>query len=370
MAFTREELAAQEEAIKTPPVDKEDEQEEEEPNTEDDADPSGDELESDPDDQGDGTSDEEEDSSTSDDDADPSGETETDEEEEEDGKTVEPQPKKGSARERIQELVDERDGYRAFGEYAQEQIAARDQQVAELRAKLEAAGKSKTEIDAAVASESSEPMPTFEDEDVGYDPAKYQAKLNKWVETTVSTKVKAALKAAPAKTDEPEVPPEIKVFSERVNKFIEANKDFEAKVKTLPQLAQPAAKNIVLAEDGPAILYYLGNHVKDAVRIARLSPDEQLMELGAIRAALRRGKKTVIPPKPKDDPTPGQGAKTTAKTKSQSNAPTPPTRVVGGGRRDARDTTDPSMGMEEFARRHRQERVASREANRKARIGR
>lgn len=337
------------------------------------ADPSGDELdETDPDEQGDGTSDENQLDSSTNTSADPSGETETNESQEQDGNTVQQQPKKGSARERIQELVEERDGYRAYGEYAQEQIAASNARVTELTERLEKAGKSEAQIAAAVAkSEPAGPVPTYEDPDVNYDPAKFKAKMDLWVNKTVTAQVQEVVKTlAPQSKAEDEGQKVVAAFTARIETAKTTHEDFEDVVKPLPRLSEGAARRVVLSEEGPEILYYLGKHIKEAVRIVRLSPDEQIEEIGAIRAQIKKAK-SVLPSKTdKTDTTSRQTATVPAKPKSQSNAPVPPTRIPAGGRAQPRDVTDPGMGMEEFARRHRQERVTAREQNRMARTGR
>jgi len=327
--------------------------------TEDDADPSSDATETPPDDQVDGTSDEtdaNEESSTSD--AAPSGETETDKEQT-DGNTEKPAPKKGSAAARIQELVDERDGYRAYGEYAQEGLAKLNAEIAELKKRVPEPKPT------TVGTVATDPMPTMEDADVNFNPQLFTTKVKAWMDRTVESRLKAT--PAPATTETPEAIAE--KFNARANAFAKDHPDFAAKIKLLPQFSQGVARVLVTGDDGVKILHWLGNHKSEAVRIAKLSPEEQLLELGTIRSTIKKAPATVIPPSTKTTDPQG-AAKTPAKPKSTSSAPPPPRPIAGGGRREARDVQDPGMSMEEFARQHRESKSASREASRKARMGR
>jgi len=330
--------------------------------TDGDAAPSGDATETPPDDQVDGTSDEtdaNEESSTSD--AAPSGETEASKEQT-DGNTEKPAPKKGSAAARIQELVDERDGYRAYGEYAQDQIAARDEEIQRLRKQAPEPKPTTPATDGVVATD---PMPTMEDSDVNFNPQTFQTKMKAWVDRTVERRVQAKAAPAPAETVETITAK----FNTRANEFAKTHPDFGANTALLPKFSPSVAKILVTADDGVPLLHWLGKHKAEAVRIARLSPEEQLLELGTIRSTIKKEPATVLPPSTKTaEP---QGAvKTPAKPKSTSNAPPPPSRVPAGGRRDARDVQDPNMGMDEFARQHREAKAAAREASRKQRMGR
>lgn len=371
MAFTREELSEQEKKPQTPvgddvsPFTGKTPAEEAASDSDPDADPSGDGgTQTDPDDAGDGGNGGETtgDSPTSTD-ADPSGETDSNGGEQSGGEPVKPVPKKGSAAERIQELVDERDGYRAYGEYAEKQIQARDKELSELRAKVPA-----TAAKPAVKEEPDEPFPKLEDPDVDYDSVKLEAKVKGWTNKKIE-KAKAANPAPQTGANDPKAVET--AFMGRVGEYVKTHTDFETTVKTLPPLAPQAAAVVILGEDGPALLYYLGKHRKDAVRIAQLPERDQLMELGYIRAQLKESE--VLPPNQGDKPAakggdlPAPGAKSQAKPKTPSGAPTPPNRVTGGGTSQTRDIQDPNLDMAEFARRHREARVKGREAARTAR---
>jgi hypothetical protein len=322
-----------------------------------------------PDESGDGTSDANDapaDSSNAD--APPEGDSETDQAGE-DGNTDPTPPKKGSARERIQELVDERDSYRSFGEYAQEQIQARDKRLAEIEAELNKLRAKPATAQPAAAPEADDPIPTLDDPDVQYDPARLQQKLAKWRE---DVKTKAAKVAESART---KVDPQaenlriIAEFNRRCDEYAETHPTFKDKARLLPQLSADASVVVIKNPAAPAILDYLANNLKEAVRIVKLSPAEQIMELGEIRSKLpKTTERKVIPP---SDKTPPQDAsRTPAKPKSQSNAPPPPRPVRGGSRHDEVPITDPNLSMADFVRRSRAEKMAKRENSRKFRESR
>lgn len=274
-------------------------------------------------------------------------------------------PKKGSAAARIQELVGERDDYRAYGEYAEEQIRNRDKVIAELNARLgtipATAPAPKEEPDA--------PFPNMADTDIQYDEAKYRERVQQWAKQKAEREAAKAVKSASASandTPQQQAQRELSTFLTRAQSFAKDHPDFDEVTKTLPVLAAEAAREVVLGEDGPAILHYLGKHKAEAVRIARLPPSQQLMELGVVRTKLPKAGDTVIPPKTQQ--TPAAGASTNQpKPKAPSSAPTPPSRVAGGGTPVAKTITDPNLSMAEFARLHRQERVDRKSAARTAR---
>jgi hypothetical protein len=380
MAFTREELAEYEKRPqvqvddkinpftgKTPPAaTKQDPPADESVTVEDDADlgtpPSGDEVVTDPDEQGDGTSDENGangDPSTPDPAA-PSGETETTETTEDDGSTVTPPPKKGSAAERIQEVIDEREGYKAYGTYAQEVIAAKDAEIAELRKKV----TTPTPAATATQAEPADPMPSMEDPGINYDPTAFNREVKAWTDRELARRSKAAATAASAPNTE--LQKVVETYNARAAKFAETHKDFVTAVSTLPTFGPLAARTMILSEDGPDLLYWLGRHKVDAVRIAKLPPEDQLLELGTIRATIKQGK-PVIAPKNATPASDASKTPTVKTTKSTSNAPPPPTRVPAGNRSQARDIQDPGLSMEDFARRHYEGRQSQREASRKLR---
>ena len=385
MAFTRDEISEYEKqppkvvpdtetpfkpaasADKTPPAD-------DQPPPDDDAPPSDAAADTPPDDSGDGTSgaDDANADSPPADAAGPDGDSDQPTVDA-DGNTIDPPPKKGSARERIQELVEERDSFRSYGEYAQTQLNIKDQQLAELNQKLQ--GIKPAVPGVKEGADVDDPIPTLEDPDIQYDPDKLTRKLVAWREK-VKEKARVAAASAPASRPDPEAENRkiVGTFAGRIEKFKETHKDFEAVVKLLPQLAAPAAQAIVVDETGPDILYWLGQHKAEAIRIVQLPPQMQVLEIGEIRGKLRsktgttQGKTKVIP---STDKTPAPDAsKTQAKPKSQSNAPPPPSAVRGGARHDQVPITDPSLSMDEFVRRDRVAKIARREASKKHRESR
>ena len=112
----------------------------------------------------------------------------------------------------------------------------------------------------------------------------------------------------------------------------------------------------------------LATNVEEAKRIAALPPEDQAAEIGAIRVQLAKDAKAN--PAPAGDSAASKGTPATAAKvvkKSVSQAPPPPTPVPAGQRSRERDATDPSMGMDEFARQHRASKQNARLAARKLR---
>lgn len=78
-------------------------------------------------------------------------------------------------------------------------------------------------------------------------------------------------------------------------------------------VTQPMASAILQADNGPDVLYHLGAHPQEALRISRLSDPEQVFELGRLSA-------TLTAPKPK--------------TVTEAPEPIKPVGTRAGGQRD------------------------------------
>ena len=306
----------------------------------------------DPTDSGEGTSDENSDPSTET--ADPSGESDpnadltTDE--------VEPAPKKGSAAERIVELNDYAEGYKLYGK-------AKEAEVEELKAELERL-RPVTAAPAAPAfvEEKDEPMPDMSDEDIAYDNDKYRTKMSAWVKTQGRIEARRELRAASEANTQRSLAASLET---KVSDFEKEHPDFKQKVRENRTLAahqlHPFAGRAVMKSEYTAdLLYQFGNDNAMAIRVARMDPEDQISHINGMIAKIKAQKANV-----KSSTTPG-GAKP-AQKKSITQAPPPPRTTVGGGRAVAKNELDPSMGMDEFARQHRQGKQSAREANRKVR---
>jgi hypothetical protein len=245
-------------------------------------------------------------------------------------------------------------------------LKAAREELAELRAKVNgdkpAAKPAAAEPSSNVAAKLG-PMPKLTDPDVNFDPDILAQKTEEWTDKKVKLTVQEALSQTSVKA---QAEAAVKTFTSRVEEFAKTVPDWEVKVKN-PELAplQAAAKAIIAKnETGPAILYHLASNVAEAKRIAALSAEDQVFEIGAIRNRLESEAKAK--PKTSEIKAPVTVAKTVAK-KSVSQAPPPPTPVPAGKSSQARDLTDPGLDMNDFARRHRESKNNARQAARKSR---
>ena len=307
---------------------------------------------------GEGTSDDTADSSTASDE--PSVDSETSGKGEETAASEEaaatPPPKKGSAAARIQELLDLTEGYKLYGKQRDTQLAEAQAEIARLR-KEPGTPPSETSRSAATQPQKDEPMPRLEDPDINFDTDKLETRMRNWIRS------EAAKAAAPAaaeviktnnlSAEQQRVAAE---FNARLETFAKAHPDFETVVLKNPvlnanQLSKEASAVMVKSPLSADLMYYFGTNPDEAVRVAKLPPEEQLVEMGSLIAQVRVAKVSGQPtPQGK---TPVAGAKPAAK-KSLSQAPPPPSPTKGGGRAQERDLTDPSVSMDDFARRHRE----------------
>ena len=307
----------------------------------------------DPTDSGEGTSDETSDSSTdlvdpsdeSDPNADLTGEVETD-----------PAPKKGSAAERIVELNDLTEGYKLYGK-------AKEEEVERLKAEL-AAARPQSQAPAAPAfvEEKDEPMPDMADEDVAFDNDKFRSKMSNWVKTQGRIEARRELRAAAEAQANRSISASLET---KVEAFEKEHPDFKQKVRENKQLAAHqlhpfAGRKVMKSEYTADLLYQFGNDLPLAIRTARMDPEDQVSVIDDMIAKIKAKKANV-----KNNPT-DTGAKPGAK-KSITQAPPPPRATPAGGRPTAKNVLDPSMGMDEFARQHRQGKQSARVESRKGR---
>jgi hypothetical protein len=253
-------------------------------------------------------------------------------------------PRKGSAQERIQELVDERNALREYGKYMAEKVA-------ELAgAKKEPAAT--TETAPAPQAATDEP-PTLES--CGFDQAAWSKALSKWTREQVDKGVASRFQQEKSQQTAEQVKTQ---FEARADKVRETNPDFDTVVANpkLPKLAPDAVRVVLKSEMGPAVLYHLGKNPDVATRISKMDPDLQAAAIGRLEAQLAAPK------------TPAPAAKPTPKPvhqKTVTKAPPPP-QSVRGSVSPEKDISQ--MSMEEFVAHDRAQKLAKREA-RKA-IGR
>jgi uncharacterized small protein (DUF1192 family) len=276
------------------------------------------------------------------------------------------------ASKRIQELNSKKveaedlaEGYKEFGRLAQEQLKRAQEEIDRLKA---GTGKPAATKPAPETQEPKlGPMPKLTDPEINFDPDILAEKTAEWVEKKIKLGVSETLqqttKQAAEKSEAQKV---VDTFTSRIEDFKKDHKDWDTKVKNpaLPRLHPAAQAIIVKAALGPAITYHLGSNLEEAQRIAALEPEEQAAEIGAIRAELAKEAKAKPAANAGKDPV--TGAKPVTK-KSVSQAPPPPTPVPAGKRSAERDATDPTMDMDNFARKHREGKNNARLASRRLR---
>jgi hypothetical protein len=307
-----------------------------------------------------GTSDDTTDSSTVT--ADPSGEsdpnadlTEGDPEPEGDDANLQA-PKKGSAAERIVEVLDLMEGYKIYGK-------AKEAEVAELQAELARLRPAAAPALQPVVEEKDEPMPDMSDEDVAFDNDKYRTKMAKWVKTQGRIEARRELASVAESQRNASVNASIET---KIAAFEKDHPDFATKVRSNKTLASnqlnPIAGRLVAKSEYTAeLLYQFGSDTAMAIRVARMDPEDQVVAIHDMITKIKADKKASVKTN-----NPQGGAKPTPK-KSITQAPPPPRATPAAGRPAARDQLDPNIGMDEFARQHRAGKQNARETNRKQR---
>ena len=272
--------------------------------------------------------------------AQPEGETSTSDE---DGNQP---PPKGSARERIEDLVAERNALRKYVQYREELWKGQPP--------AQAAGEVAPTAAAPVApTVAPDPEPNLET--MNYDLEAFNTAHKAWVQRQIDFGVKQKLQEERAKQEKTAAEQEALTvragFEERAEKFAATHTDFKAVIlnPALPQLHPRAAGAMVRSDQSAAILYHLGKNPDFAARVARMTPDQQVMQIGRIEGIVSSQAPAPKPQKQK-----------------VSNAPPPPTTTTGGTSR-GKDPTDPSMSMDEFVALDRADRQRQREQRNTAR---
>lgn len=330
--------------------------------------PSGDEGDSgDQTGTGDGTSDENADSSTAS--ADSSGDTETpaggEGQGDDEASRGQHKPKKGSAAERVQEVLDLMEGYKEFGKHASAQLQEAQAEIA----RLKGGGTPAPKTDAVAPPVKDDPMPDIADPDINFDTDKLRVKTTKWVKDQIALGTRSVIGEVAGQSEAEKVRAAVET---RVATFAATHSDWDVKVAKNPvlvanQLAPDAAKVVAMSEHVAEILYAFGNDPGLAVKTAKQTVDQQLVTLGKVIAKIEAAKEAAsITTNKNGSKNPADGAKP-SKQKSLTQAPPPPSATKAAGRANERDITDPTMDMDEFARKHREGRQAGRKASRQAR---
>lgn len=198
-------------------------------------------------------------------------------------------PPKGGARERIEELVADKNALRKYIEY---------------REALWNQPPPKAETPAPVTP-TLEAAPTLES--CQYDTDKWTQAMNAWTQKQIQDGIKQALSTEKQTAT---VETQKQQFEARMEAFTKATPDAKTVLgnPALPQLSKEAAALLVASDIGPQVLYYLGKNPDKAARIARQTPIQQAEAIGRISAEIK------VQPKPQ---------------KQLSNAPPPPTPNKG-----------------------------------------
>jgi hypothetical protein len=291
--------------------------------------------------------------------------------------TAQPAKPQSRAFKRIQELnskmleaSDLAEGYKEFGKLTLEQLKAAQVEIERLKGGGKPAPESTAQASEAV-SDKLGPMPKLTDPEINFDPDILAEKTAEWTRKAIKLGVQETLQQATQETaQKTEAQKAVATFQSRIEDFKKTHSDWDTKVKNpaLPRLHPAAQAVVVKSELGAAITYHLATNVEEAKRIAALPPEDQAAEIGAIRVQLAKDAKAN--PAPAGAASGSKGVPVTAAKvvkKSVSQAPPPPTPVPAGQRSRERDATDPSMGMDEFARQHRASKQNARLAARKLR---
>jgi hypothetical protein len=254
--------------------------------------------------------------------------------------------RRGSAQERIEELVAERNALRKYGEYLREHL---DQ----VRKQPETPKEVET---AAAVAPKEDPAPKLED--FGYDPVAFAKAQTDWIDRQVDRKVSDALNRNESKRQvEAAQRAEVEIrqaFTNRVSEFKKDHKDFDVVMgnPTLPALHKDAATQVVRSENGPAIAYHLGQNPDLATRIARMDSAQQLMAIGRIEAQLLA------------EPVKAPAAKAVPQKRTVTQAPPPPKPVSSNS---VVDRPSELMSMDEWVAADRARKIADKEQKRKLR---
>jgi hypothetical protein len=257
------------------------------------------------------------------------------------------------------EVLDLADGYKEYGKLKAAEAAELRAELARLRA-----GTTPVKTAPAAPSIADSPMPRMEDPDVNFDADLLQKKTEKWIDARAEAKAEAAFNRV---SKQAEIQKVLDAVDTKVTAFKTTHEDFDdvvSKNQVLQdnQLAPDAALAVARSEFTADLLYRFGQDPKLAVRTAKLSPADQREVIGEMIGEIRAEKKAAAK-------NPQTGAKPVVK-KSITQASPPPTATKAAGRPTERDMTDPTVEMDDFARRHREGKVAGRERSRELRARR
>lgn len=230
----------------------------------------------------------------------------------------EPEPKGSRARERIEDLVAERNALKKYAEYLQTQMAVKP-----------AEAPPPAEQPAAVVT--TDDAPTLEG--VGFDTDKWTKAMHAWTAKQIEKGVTSAITNVQVKAEQAT---QRQAFETRMAAVAASTPDFQLVLgnPALPRLDNEAAKLVIASELGPQILYHLGKNPDKAARIARQNSTGQAAAIGRLEAEIQIAAKS--PPQ--------------KKTPTITKAPAPPTPTPAGG---AARVDPMTMSMADFVKHER-----------------
>ena len=160
------------------------------------------------------------------------------------------------------------------------------------------------------------PKPPPKLADFEYDTDQWAQAHAKWTEEQIDQRAQAAAQRLLEQRGRSEQQSQvIRAFESRETEFAKAHPDYHA-VTGDPRLAEfstPTIAQVMAAsEQGPAIGYHLATHPDELVRISRMNPLQQAQALGRIEATLQKAPTTAV-----------------KKTVTTTRAPAPPSPVGG-----------------------------------------
>lgn len=120
-------------------------------------------------------------------------------------------------------------------------------------------------------------------EDFDFDEAAFSAavidhKVNEAVSKQVATQKESAKNASAKEAQES--------FNGRIAAF--GKDDFDEVASSVPTLPNGVADALVHSENGPELIYHLGEHLDQADKLASMTPNQAMMELGRISATMNK----------------------------------------------------------------------------------
>lgn len=240
-------------------------------------------------------------------------------------------PRRNEARERIEELVAERNALRKYGEHLLRTVD-------ELKKPVQPVTPA-PEID-------TDPPPTLEQHQ--FDPSAFSKAQNEWVQRQVDKRVATAVQGLEARRDEATLRSN---FESKTAEFKKLHTDYDLVISNpaLPPLAPNTARLIIKSEQGPDLAYHLAKNPDLATRIARMDTEQQAMAIGRLEAQL-----TATPV-----------TKPNLQKRTVTQAPPPPKPVSSGA--SIVTKTIAEMSMDEFVAHERSLKLAQKEARQRLR---